>query len=116
MIANMIAESTGGELFKVETVTPYPEDYNETVDIALEEQDTDARPELSTHVENMEQYDTIFLNRDLNNMIVPLFFEQLLVLLVGIMDTFVVSFAGEAAISGVSMVNQFNTISIGNPM
>lgn len=60
-IANMIAEQTGGELFKVETVTPYPDDYNETVDIAREEQDNDARPELSTHVEDMSQYDIIYL-------------------------------------------------------
>lgn len=43
-------------------------------------------------------------------MIVPLFFEQLLVMLVGMVDTLVVSYAGEAAVSGVSLVNQFNTI------
>lgn len=54
----------------------------------------------------------MFSNKDLKNMIIPLFFEQLLVLLVGIMDTFVVSYAGEAAVSGVSLVNQFNTIFI----
>lgn len=45
-------------------------------------------------------------------MIVPLFFEQLLVMLVGIMDTFIVSYVGEAAVSGVSLVNSFNTIFI----
>lgn len=60
-VAGMIAEETGGTLFKVETVTPYPEDYDETVDIARDEQDNNARPELSTHVENMEDYDIIFL-------------------------------------------------------
>ena len=41
----------------------------------------------------------MFSNRDLKNMIVPLFFEQLLVMLVGIMDTFIVSYVGEAAVS-----------------
>lgn len=45
-------------------------------------------------------------------MIVPLFLEQLLVMLVGLADTLVVSYAGEAAVSGVSLVNQFNTIFI----
>lgn len=45
-------------------------------------------------------------------MIVPLFMEQLLVMLVGIADTFIVSYAGEAAVSGVSLVNSFNTIFI----
>ncbi|RHM61918.1 MATE family efflux transporter [Erysipelatoclostridium sp. AM42-17] len=45
-------------------------------------------------------------------MIVPLFMEQFLVMLVGIIDTFVVSYVGEAAVSGVSLVNSFNTIFI----
>ncbi|NCB91172.1 MAG: MATE family efflux transporter [Clostridia bacterium] len=45
-------------------------------------------------------------------MIVPLFFEQLLLMLVGIADTLIVSYAGEAAVSGVSLVNMFNTIFI----
>lgn len=54
----------------------------------------------------------MFSNCDLKNMIVPLFFEQLLVMLVGIMDTFIVSYVGEAAVSGVSLVNSFNTIFI----
>jgi putative MATE family efflux protein len=51
-----------------------------------------------------------FSNTDLKKMIVPLFLEQLLVMLVGIADTLVISYAGEAAVSGVSLVNQFNTI------
>lgn len=45
-------------------------------------------------------------------MIVSLFLEQLLVMLVGLADTLVISYAGEADISGVSLVNQFNTIFI----
>ena len=54
----------------------------------------------------------MFSNKDLKDMIIPLFFEQLLVMLVGIVDTFVVSYCGEAAVSGVSLVNSFNTIFI----
>ena len=54
----------------------------------------------------------MFSNKDLKNMIVPLFFEQLLVMLVGIVDTFVGSYVSEAAVSGVSLVNMFNTIFI----
>lgn len=38
--------------------------------------------------------------------------EQFLLMLVGLADTFMVSFAGEAAVSGVSLVNSFNTIFI----
>ncbi|MCM1217454.1 MAG: MATE family efflux transporter [Lachnospiraceae bacterium] len=45
-------------------------------------------------------------------MIAPLFLEQFLVMFVGLADTLVISYAGEAAVSGVSLVNQFNTIFI----
>lgn len=54
----------------------------------------------------------IFSNKDLKELIVPLFMEQLLAVLVGVADTFMVSYAGEAAVSGVSLVNMFNTIFI----
>lgn len=60
----------------------------------------------------MEKKAEIFSNQKLKEMIVPLFFEQLLVMLVGMADTLVISHAGEAAVSGVSLVNQFNTIFI----
>lgn len=51
-----------------------------------------------------------FSNKDLRNLIFPLFVEQFLLLLVGMADTFVVSYAGDAAVSGVSLVNSFNTV------
>jgi len=54
----------------------------------------------------------VFSNKQLKDMILPLFFEQLLVMFVGLADTFVVSYAGEAAVSGVSLVNSFNNIFI----
>lgn len=60
----------------------------------------------------MEEKQMPFSNQDLRAMIVPLFLEQLLVMLVGVADTLVVSYAGEASVSGVSLVNQFNTIFI----
>ena len=54
----------------------------------------------------------IFSNHDLKLLILPLFLEQLLEVLVGVSDTFMVSYAGEAAVSGVSLVNMFNTVFI----
>lgn len=60
----------------------------------------------------MNEQSRLFSNRELKAMIIPLFMEQLLVMLVGMADTLVVSYAGEAAVSGVSLVNQFNTIFI----
>ena len=54
----------------------------------------------------------MFTNKDLRNLIVPLFVEQFLLMFVGIADTFVVSFSSEADVSGVSLVTSFNTILI----
>lgn len=60
----------------------------------------------------MEQKTLLFTDQKIKEMIIPLFLEQLLVMLVGMADTLVVSYVGEAAVSGVSLVNQFNTIFI----
>lgn len=54
----------------------------------------------------------MFSNKDLRNLIVPLFVEQFLLMFVGIADTFVVSFSSEADVSGVSLVTSFNTVLI----
>ena len=54
----------------------------------------------------------LFTDHDLKVLILPLFLEQLLEVLVGVADTFMVSYAGEAAVSGVSLVNMFNTVFI----
>ncbi len=61
MMAAVIAELTGGDLFEITTVTPYPEDYASMLRAAQEEIDTDARPALAAHVENMADYDVIFI-------------------------------------------------------
>lgn len=54
----------------------------------------------------------MFTNKDLRNLIIPLFIEQFLLMFVGIADTFTVSFSSEAAVSGVSLVTSFNTVLI----
>ena len=61
IMAALIAELTGGDLFEISTVTPYPEDYASMLRVAQEEIDTDARPELAAQVENMADYDVIFI-------------------------------------------------------
>lgn len=61
IMAALIAELTGGDLFEITTVTPYPEDYATMLRVAQEEIDTDARPELASQVENMADYDVIFI-------------------------------------------------------
>lgn len=60
-IAEEIQRQTGADLFEIQLVEPYSTDYNTVLDQAQRDQNEQARPELSTHVENMEQYDTIIL-------------------------------------------------------
>ena len=54
----------------------------------------------------------MFSNKQLTRLIIPLLIEQLLIMLVGMLDTVMVSSAGEAAISGVSIVNDVNNLVI----
>jgi flavodoxin len=61
ILAKMIQEITGADLFRIDPVNSYPEDYNETTEVAQKELNEDARPELSNHVENMDDYSLIFL-------------------------------------------------------
>lgn len=60
-MANMINKRVGGDLFRIETVNPYPEDHKKVVDQAAEEQKNNARPKLATHVKDMDSYDVIFV-------------------------------------------------------
>jgi flavodoxin len=61
VIAKMIQEKNGGDLFPIEPVKAYPADYTETTDVAKEELRTKARPKLTGRVENIGSYDLIFL-------------------------------------------------------
>lgn len=54
----------------------------------------------------------MFSNTDLRKLIVPIIIEQFLAMLVGLADTLMISYAGEAAVSGVSLVNQLNNVFI----
>ncbi|WP_349673226.1 flavodoxin [Lacrimispora sp.] len=60
-VAKMIQETVGGDLFRIETTESYPLVHDPLVEQAAEEQDADERPELATHIENLERYDTIIL-------------------------------------------------------
>lgn len=61
VVAEMIREKTGADLFEIKTVNEYPIDYHETTDVAKAEKNTNARPEIVGSIPNMEQYDIIIL-------------------------------------------------------
>lgn len=60
-VADMIQAQTGGTLFSIQTSVEYPGDGGALIDYAAEEQDKDARPELTSHIENLDDYDVIFI-------------------------------------------------------
>ena len=60
ILAEMIAEQTGAELFEIRAATPYPKNYNECTDVAKKEQNANARPALAED-KDISGYDTIFL-------------------------------------------------------
>ena len=60
-LAKIIAEQTGAELFEIAPVVDYPQSYNECLEVAGEEQRTNARPEYRGDVEGWDAYDTVFI-------------------------------------------------------
>lgn len=60
IVAEMIAGETGGTLFQIEPVTPYPDDYTECTEVAQRELNAKARPAIMGDV-RVEDYDVIFI-------------------------------------------------------
>ena len=61
IIAHMIAEQTGADLFEIEAVTPYPTSHSELLDVSRQEIANNARPEIADTVDNMDDYETVFI-------------------------------------------------------
>lgn len=59
--AKMLAELTGGELFKIEQAVPYSDDYRTCVAQAKKDFQSNARPQLAAVPENLDGYDEIYL-------------------------------------------------------
>lgn len=61
IIAEMIASKTGGDLFRIESVNAYPSGYDDCTEVAKEEKNSNARPELTDSVTNFDDYNVIYL-------------------------------------------------------
>lgn len=60
-IAQIIQRETGGDLFDIKTVQEYPTTHDPLLEFAYNEKADNARPELATQIENIDNYDVIFL-------------------------------------------------------
>ncbi|MDO4937943.1 MAG: flavodoxin [Sutterellaceae bacterium] len=60
IVAEIIAQQTGAELFEIKPVKAYPEVYRECTDQAQDEANADARPAVVGDI-RVEDYDTIFV-------------------------------------------------------
>jgi formylglycine-generating enzyme required for sulfatase activity/flavodoxin len=60
-VAEEIHRQTGADIFEIELVTPYSTDYNTVLDEAQHDQNIQARPEIVGHIDNMEDYDIVFI-------------------------------------------------------
>lgn len=59
-VAREIQSQTGADLFEIVPAEPYTDDYDELLDIAQEEQSSDARPAIADTVD-LSGYDTVYL-------------------------------------------------------
>jgi flavodoxin len=60
-IAEIIHENVGGTLVAIELKDPYPENYKATVDQVARENETGFLPPLKTKIDNVQQYDIVFV-------------------------------------------------------
>lgn len=60
-LAEIIHENLGGDLHAVELLTSYPEDYQTMVDQVAEENSSGYLPPLKTKIENIKDYDVVFV-------------------------------------------------------
>ena len=61
VIAGQLHRALKADLFEILPATPYPEDYEQTVEQARRERDVGVRPALKATVPNIAGYDTLFL-------------------------------------------------------
>ncbi|HFM5233008.1 TPA: flavodoxin [Escherichia coli] len=60
-VAQLIQKQTDGDLFRIETATPYPRQHDALLRFAEKEQQTSARPSLKTPLPDLSDYYTIYV-------------------------------------------------------
>lgn len=60
-VAKSIQSQTDSDIFEIVPATPYSDDYDTVVDLAQEEQRNNARPAISGSIDNIDQYDVVYV-------------------------------------------------------
>lgn len=60
-VAEEIREQIGADAFEIVPVEAYSEDYDTVTAVAQEEQNNNARPEIRDRIDNLDQYDTVYV-------------------------------------------------------
>lgn len=61
-VAEIIQKNTDSDIFRIETVKPYPQSYHETTEIVQEEFNTNSYPDLKiSSLDSLKNYDTVFI-------------------------------------------------------
>jgi flavodoxin len=72
VLAGMIAEPLDCDVHRIEAVDPYSDDYDETVERNVREQEADARPAIANPLASIDGYDTILLASPIWNVRAPM--------------------------------------------
>ncbi|MGD6751985.1 flavodoxin [Streptomyces sp. BH105] len=78
IVAEMIAEQTGAQVFRIEAAEAYPHDYEQTVQRNEQEQQDDARPKISDELPDVSGYDTIIIGSPVWNTRAPMIIQTFL--------------------------------------
>lgn len=81
LAATWIADYTGGNLSAIVTAESYPDDYDAMADMAKEQADNSEHPALSSHVDDFDQYNTVFL-------VYPIWWYQMPMALYSVFDEY----------------------------
>ncbi|MBT9608286.1 MAG: hypothetical protein IT189_01675 [Microbacteriaceae bacterium] len=72
VVARMISDRIGCDVFRIEAADPYPADYEQTVARNVREEQQDARPAIAGTIPSLEDYDTIVLGSPVWNVRAPM--------------------------------------------
>ncbi|WP_327583673.1 hypothetical protein OHA25_48870 [Nonomuraea sp. NBC_00507] len=72
VLAQMISSRIDCDLYRIQPADPYPEDYSETVERNVQEQDADARPAIAGPLPTLDRYDTVLLASPIWNVRAPM--------------------------------------------